>query len=94
MFPGNEANFEIEFLNIKEKLYKIYKADCQRALKELLEEDKDNWDDTTRSLLILLHLLPPTAKGNKKCVKEPVRHLSEKLITFKPVITFFILSYC
>lgn len=43
------------------------------------------WDRTTQTLFLLLHLLPPTAKGKKKPNRATVDVAMSRIISFHQV---------
>lgn len=92
LFPQIQIDFEVELYNVTETIIQIY-SDEKKVDEELLPlengENPNIWDKPTRVLLILLQLLPPTAKGRKKGVRDTLACVANRLIVFKKVIKVF-----
>lgn len=43
------------------------------------------WNKTTRSIIALMNLIPPTAKGRKRASRESIATVVNKLIVFQKV---------
>ncbi|KAB0804366.1 hypothetical protein PPYR_01336 [Photinus pyralis] len=80
LYPNNDCiNLELQILNISEKVKNIY---CNEINSD--NEYLNQFDVTTKTLFMLIKLLPATSKGRKKAVnRESLPEISKRLIVFK-----------
>ncbi|KAK4884588.1 hypothetical protein RN001_000859 [Aquatica leii] len=75
---------------IIDQILNIYKATSNKTSIDIVQPDQSDilppsWDKTTRAMFALLHMLPPTARGRTKGVKDNLITARDKLIVFKEV---------
>ncbi|CAL8282253.1 unnamed protein product [Boreogadus saida] len=86
------ANKEVEtfvcILGEEDVVYDVYVAAAAidirpttKAAEKLAENDDNDWDSDMASVLLLLHLLPPSA-GRKRRTKISPRDAADKMVHF------------
>ncbi|KAF2893591.1 hypothetical protein ILUMI_12582, partial [Ignelater luminosus] len=83
LHEGKKNNFLNTFQSNVKVVKEVYKNTITSLQNTLLidsDTDNDDWDSVTKTLIILLHLLPPTA--SKKNRKTSVEKAADKLIVF------------
>ncbi|KAK4887250.1 hypothetical protein RN001_003521 [Aquatica leii] len=85
LYPALDVNLETDILNLVDQILNIYKATSNKTSIDIVQPDQTSWDKTTRAMFALLHMLPPTARGRTKGVKDNLITARDKLIVFKKV---------
>ncbi|XP_077939789.1 uncharacterized protein LOC144389513 [Gasterosteus aculeatus] len=88
MMFGDEVSQK--FLSKWSTFFKPNITDCKTAknMDELLSatesesEDNNGWDSDLSSILLLLHLLPPTSRGQKKTTKISSAQATSRLVRY------------
>ncbi|KAK9693724.1 hypothetical protein QE152_g33992 [Popillia japonica] len=84
MYP-NAEEFIATFSNYPPIIRVVYQKTVTNPNNSLLQsnpvDDSEEWDVTTRALIILIHLLPPTS--SRKAKRESTACAIDKLITFR-----------
>ncbi|KAK4873018.1 hypothetical protein RN001_015047 [Aquatica leii] len=75
LYPTLDVNLETVILNLVDQILNIYRATSNKTSIDIVQPDQSDilppsWDKTTRAMFALLHMLPPTARGRTKGVKD------------------------